>query len=161
MVEINDISTGQIHTYAYDALGRRIKKVTDSNGTPQTTLYFYDGQHVIEEQDGAGNTLATYVYGNHVDEVLNMQRDANDYYYHADDLYNIMAVTDGSGFAVERYEYQDYGEPDFFDGSGTPISSTGIGNPYLFIGRCYDPETGWYYYRTRHLEPRSGQFINR
>jgi YD repeat-containing protein len=161
MVGFTDTASGQTHTYAYDALGRRIEKVVDADGTPQTTRYLYDGWHVIEEQDGDGNTLATYVYSNYIDEVVNMQRDANDYYYHSDDLLNVMAVTDADGLAVERYEYQDYGEPNFFDGSGTPISSTAIGNPYLFTGRRYDPETGWYYCRTRYLEPRSGRLTNR
>jgi YD repeat-containing protein len=174
MVEINDTSTSQIHTYAYDALGRRIEKVVDSNGTPQTTRYFYDGWQIIEEQDGDGNTLATYVYGNYVDEVLNMQRDANDYYYHTDDLYNVVAVTDGNGLAVERYEYQDYGELGFFDGSGTPISSSAISNPYLFTGRRYDFETGWIFFQASKVrawwdpkdqahygDPATGRFTSR
>ena len=161
MVEFNDVSICQIHTYAYDALGRRIAQVLDSNGIPQITHYLYDGLRVIEEQDGDSNTLATYVYGNNINEVLNMQRDSNDYYYHTDDLYNVMAITDGNGLAVERYEYQDYGEPEFFDGSGIPIPDTAIGNPYLFGGRRYNSETGWYYFSTRYLDPRSGRLTNR
>ncbi len=28
-----------------------------------------------------------------------------------------------------------------------------IGNPYLFTGRRYDPETGFYHYRSRYLDP--------
>jgi RHS repeat-associated protein len=161
VVEVNDSSTGQIHTYAYDALGRRIEKVVDSDGSPEITRFFYGCPHVIEEQDASGSTLATYVYGNYGDEVLNMQRDANDYYYHTDDLYNVMAVTDANGLVVERYEYLDYGEPNLFDGSGTPISNTAIGNSYLFTGRRYDRETGWYYYRTRYLDPVAGRFTSR
>ncbi|UCF43965.1 MAG: RHS repeat protein [Planctomycetota bacterium] len=161
MVEVNDVNTGQVHTYAYDALGRRIEKVVDSDGSPQITRFFYDEWQVIKEQDGDGNTLATYVYGNYIDEVVNMQRDSNDYYYHTDDLFDVMAVTDACGLVVERYEYQDYGEPNLFDGSGAPISSTAIGNSYLFTGRRYDPETGWYNYGSRYLDPRAGRFICR
>jgi RHS repeat-associated protein len=36
-----------------------------------------------------------------------------------------------------------------------------VGNPYLFTGRRYDPEKGWYYYRTRYLDPRVGRFTTR
>jgi RHS repeat-associated protein len=31
----------------------------------------------------------------------------------------------------------------------------------LFTGREYDPETGWYYYRTRYLDPVAGRFTTR
>ena len=160
MVEVTDAATGQIHTYSYDPFGRRIEKVVDSGGIPQTTRYFYDSWQVVEERDGAGTTQATYVYGNYIDEVLTMQRTGNDYYYHSDDQLNVMAVTDSSGNAVERCEYQDYGEPEFFNAAGTPIAGSAIANPYLFTGRRYDAETGLYYYRTRYLDPAAGRFVS-
>ena len=91
---------------------------------------------------------------------------ASDFFYHTDDLYNIMAITDDTGAVAdagnERYEYADYGQPvDIFD--ITPITGTpsGIGNPYNFTGRRYDPETAWYYYRTRYLDPDTGRFTIR
>jgi len=84
-----------------------------------------------------------------------------DYYYHTDDLYNVMAVTDGNGTVVERYEYGDYGTPLIMDAAGTVLASSTIGNPYLFTGRRYDPETGWYHYRTRYLDPAAGRFTTR
>lgn len=82
----------QRYTYAYDVFGRRIVRVVDADDTPQETRYFYDGWRVCEEQDARGATQATYVYGLYIDEVLNMRRGGQDYYYHADDLYNVMAV---------------------------------------------------------------------
>jgi len=36
-----------------------------------------------------------------------------------------------------------------------------IANPYLFTGRRYDPETAWYHYRTRYLDPAAGRFTTR
>ena len=194
MVEYKDKLTDQRHTYAYDALGRRIAKTIDTggvNGTPTTTRYFYGGEsqwQVCEEQVPdteppftADATIATYVYGRYIDEVLQMQRCEDgafppcnsvppvDYYYHTDDLYNVMAVTDAAGNVVERYEYDDYGTPMFMDATGnaltlsdgTPRTSSAIANPYLFTGRRYDPESGWYNYRTRYLDPKSGKFTTR
>jgi RHS repeat-associated protein len=162
MVEVNDTNTGQVHTYSYDALGRRIERVVDSTGTPQSTRYFYHGWQVVEEQDANGLTQATYVYGNYIDEVLNMQRDANDYFYHTDDLYNVMAVTDSNGTAVERYEYLDYGQPiDPITLAPIPGDPSAIGNPYMFTGRRFDSETGWYYYRNRYVDSLSGSFTVR
>ena len=154
--------------YAYDALGRRIRKTVDSTGTPHTTRYLYDSWRVIEEQDAGGATLATYVYGLYVDEVLNMQRDTDgdavmdNHYYHADDLYNVAGLSDGSGAIVERYEYDDYGAP--LDAAlltpqgGSPSTR---GNPYGFTGREYDAESAWYNYRTRYLDAQAGRFTSR
>jgi len=34
-----------------------------------------------------------------------------------------------------------------------------VGNPYLFTGRRYDPETGLYYYRARYYDPEIGRFL--
>jgi len=162
MVDLSDSNTGQIHTYSYDPFGRRIEKVVDILGSMQTTRYIYDGSQVIEEQDDSGITQATYIYGLYFDEVLNMQRTGLDYYYHSDDLLNVMAVTDAAGNIVERYEYEDYGRPvdhtTLLPITGAPSA---IGNPYYFTGRRYDPETSLYYYRTRYLDPAAGRFVTR
>ncbi len=131
--------------------------------------YFYDGWRVIEEQDETGATLATYVYGDYIDEVLSMRRDVDgdgtpeDYFFHTDDMYNVVAVTNASGVVVERYEYGDFGSPEYLDHNGQPTYQqvSAIGNPYLFTGRRIDPETGLYYYRTRYLDPIAGRFTTR
>lgn len=161
LVEVTDAATGQRHVYRYDALGRRIARVVDADGAAAETRYFYSGWRVCEEQDAAGVTQATYVYGVYLDEVLAMRRGGTDHYYHCDDMHNVMAMTDSAGTVVERYEYQDFGDPEFHDGAGGAISGSAIGNPYLFTGRRFDPETGWYYYRNRTLDPRAGRFTSR
>ncbi|MCK4340748.1 MAG: RHS repeat-associated core domain-containing protein [Phycisphaerae bacterium] len=209
MVAYLDEFSGQRHTYAYDAFGRRLARVVDADGTPTETRYFYDGGQVIEEQDQNGDTQATYVYGRYIDDVLTMRRDVDgdetpeDYYYHSDDLYSVMLVSDAAGQPLERYEYADYGAPTRVGLSvvnNTPeqpltwgwetsvggnnfsayrvddgpwqaaggdyaftllTDRSAIGNPYLFTGRRYDPETGWYYYRTRYLDPVAGRFTTR
>ena len=118
MVEYADLEAGVRHTYSYDPLGRRIGRIVDADGTPLETNYVYSGSQVIEEQDVANATTATYVYGGRVDEVLNMQRDVDgdgtleDYYYHGDDLHSVMALSDVGGNVVERYDYGDYGAPE-------------------------------------------------
>ncbi len=142
-------------TYAYDALGRRIKKVIDSSADTQATCYLYDGSIVVQEQDDSGSTQATYIYGDHVDELLNMQRGGTDYYYHTDVFSNVMAVSDSNASVVERYEYQDYGEPTFFDSFGSSLENSAIDNSYLFGSFQYNPETGWYNYSTQPFKVRA------
>jgi len=152
-----------VSTYRYDALGRRIEKSIDPPGPPpaQTTRYFLDGWQEVEEQSTTGGTLATYTFGLYIDEVLNMTRAGVRYFYHADDLYNVMAVSDNTGVVVERYEYQDYGRPSMSTAGGGSIAQSAIANPFLFTGRRFDPETAWYYCRTRHLDPAAGRFTTR
>ena len=161
MVEFTDASTGLRHSYAYDAVGRRIERITDADGVASTTRYFYDGARVVEERDGTGATVASYVYGRSLDEVLTMRRGGTDFFYHADDLLNVMAVTDEAGAVVERYEYGDYGEPVFLDPVGVERGQSAVGNPYVFTGRRFDEETGFLYYRTRYLDPTVGRFKTR
>ena len=55
-----------------------------------------------------------------------------------------MALTLDDGSVAERYEYQDFGEPEFFDGAGNPLAGSAVGNPYLFGGMQYDDESGLY-----------------
>jgi RHS repeat-associated protein len=141
--------------YQYDALSRRVQKVTSS-----TTLYFYDDSRIVEEQIGA-TTQATYVYGNYVDEILTMNRLGTDYYYHQNALWSVAAVTDSTGSPKERYTYDAYGAPTITNGSFTVITNTAIGNPWMFTGRQFDQETGVYYYRARYYDPAKGRFLSR
>ena len=153
LVTVTDNKTRIAVSYAYDAFNRRTEKgVTSAQGVTAITRYFYDGYRVIEEQDDVGVTTATYLYGPYIDEPITMQRSGIDYYYHTDDMYNVMALTDGTGAVVERYEYDDYGAPN---------AVSAVGNPYLFNGRRFDDEVALYFYRTRYLDPKAGRFIQR
>jgi len=73
-----------------------------------------------------------------------------DYYYHYDGLGSVMVLTDMSGYIVENYAYDVYGQAN--------VVSI-IGNPYLFTGRHFDSETGLYYYRARYYSFTIGRFL--
>jgi RHS repeat-associated protein len=168
MDSYTDASANMRYAYLYDALGRRIGKIVDADGaSPQVTYYFYAGDRVIEERNAAGSTTATYVYGRYIDEVLTARRDVDgngtpeDYFFHADDLYNVTVVTDATGAVVERYEYGAFGQPTIYAPDLTVRQASAVGNTLMFNGRPYDAETGFYYYRTRYLDPRTGRFTTR
>ncbi len=99
-------ANGSPVVYGYDALGRRIQK----NDGGQTTRYLYDGKRVIEEQDGQRNTLATYIRSSD-GALLSMRRGASDFFYHLDDQGSVVALSDAAGGLVERYTYEDFGQP--------------------------------------------------
>ena len=148
----------------------------DAGGTSEEeTRYLYGGRdnwHVTEEQNELGTTLATYVYGNGVDEIVSMDREVDGnpgldrYYYLLDEQNTVQAIATvnpnlNTASLKESYEYGDYGQPTVFDDQGVEISNSEFSNSSLFTGRRYDPETGLYHYRTRYMDPFAGRFTSR
>jgi len=143
-------------SFAYDALGRRISK-TNSSGT---ITYYYAGDQMVEEYTGKSLT-ASYVFGNNIDEALQMKRGNNVYYYHTNQLGSTMVLSDKNGDVVERIAYDVYGMPSFFDSDGNAIAQSSVGNNILFTGREYDSEIGLYYFRARLQHPLMGRFVQK
>jgi RHS repeat-associated protein len=156
----------------FDPLGRRSKQVTGDGS--YTTLYFYDGEHVVEEFDGSDDLLRKFVYGQRIDEIrvmiapdyADVDDDSNTtevlhFYYHTDMLGTVTHITDESENVVESYEYTPYGQTTIKDGTGTAISGSDILNPYMFTARRLDEDTGLYHYRRRAYSPERGRFLQR
>jgi RHS repeat-associated protein len=80
-----------------------------------------------------------------------MERDAANYYYHADGLGSITHITDAAGNIVQSYVYSAFGE--IVDQGGN------LPNPYTYTSREYDPESGLYYYRARYYDAEVGRFL--
>jgi len=150
-------------TFVYDPFGRRIeKRVVDVLGGSTTTKiigYVYDGVDIVlqkEEVVEGGATTTTesrFVHGPGIDEPLALVRGGQSYFYHADGLGSVVAITDGSQAVVQRYGYEGFGLP-------TPQNTT-FSQPYAFTGREWDSEVGLYYYRARYYDPMEGRFISK
>ena len=136
----------------YDALGRRIAK--------DNTLYFYVGDQMVEEYTES-NVSASYLYGDYIDEALQMTKGDDVYYYHANHLGSTMALSDGNGAVVEQMDYDAYGMPTFYDASGDLLAQSSIGNNVLFTGREFETESGTYYFRARSMHPNVGRFMQK
>src|SRR5574344_3045111 len=74
------------------------------------------------------------------------------YYYHADHLGSVSAITDSDGDVYERLEYTPYGEVWIDLQYGT--TAFDFDTPYRFTGKELDEETGLYYYGARYLDPK-------
>jgi YD repeat-containing protein len=110
------------HTYRYDALGRRVAKVVDTNAdnTPDTTTVFiYNArwQFIAEYSGGAAPASPTRsrVYSaGYIDEPLaqieHSGAQAGTYYLHRDKQYCLIGLTNASGTIVETYTYTPYGQ---------------------------------------------------
>lgn len=142
-------------TFKYDPFGRRIeKKLVDAAGTA-TRTYVYDGEDIALEIVNAGTTTtqARYVHGPGIDEPLALVQSGQAYYYQADGLGSIVALTDGSQAVVQRYGYESFGM--------LTVSDPEFENAYTYTGREWDKELGLYFYRARYYDPMEGRFISK
>lgn len=149
------VDNGNTATYTYDALGRRIRKQAGA----AVVNYYYAGDQIVEERNATNTTVATYLYGIGIDDILQMRRNGQDYWYHKNHLGSVVALTDEQGSVVERYEYDPYGKLTIYDANDSLLTVSAVGNIYYFTGREYDFETGLYHYRARSLHPGLGRFM--
>lgn len=150
-----------VGTYKYDALGRRIAKLREAReGQPeQRTLFYYVGDQMVEEvTDGA---TTSYLYGNEIDEVLQMKRGDEVYYYNINHILSVSKILDANGTVVETIDYDVYGLPFFFDSKGNALTHSLINNVILFTGHEYDYDIMGYNYRMRILHPYLGRFTGK
>jgi len=137
-----------IQTYAYDALGRRVKTVDNcptscsggcngqSANTTRTTRHIFAGTPAcIEEYDpDASPVLQRYfVHGTDFPDPLAMVDNTDlgaetegteEYFWYLKDaLGSIVALKDANEDVVERYLYEPYGKTTVTDASGTPLSA--------------------------------------
>jgi RHS repeat-associated protein len=159
MVKTKGNTEKETVTFKYDPLGRRIGKqlTTVIDGTTKTSSwsYVYDNDNIALEifTGPTGTTEKTwYTHGVGTDEHLALERGGQFYYYHADKLGNITAITDQNKAVVQTYEYDSF---------GMVKPSTNFRNSYTYTGREWDRETGQYYYRARYYDPMEGRFINK
>jgi len=143
-----DFSDGKFSIYRYDVSGRRIQK--NVNGA--ITNYIYDNEDILAECDEAGQILARYTHGPDIDEPIIMNTGGQDYFYHADGLGSITAITDASGNIAQAYTYNAFGS--IVNKSGS------IANHYTYTSREIDQESGLYYNRARYYDSNLGRFIS-
>lgn len=177
--------TPQVAAYTYDALGRRVLKVTSNGGIAGTIVnatyrYLYDVNQIVEELlvSETTTTLRQFVWGQYIDELIQLNVPATTttppltagvYYPLQDLLYRTIATTNSSGSIVEAYDYDAYGNTLIYSGPGTDglwftnddVTSLQPMCEYLFTGRQYDPETEIYWYRARYYGSTIGRFLSR
>ncbi|MFA7174104.1 MAG: HU family DNA-binding protein [Kiritimatiellia bacterium] len=176
LVKVDELVAGSAPTtvvsYRYSpvVIDRRMEKSTPNllaGGTGTTTntyLYDYgtdnDCDGVDDDCDSAtgGNLLQTYVDGvlqrsffvPHALEKFGALASVSGgavLFHHYDEQGSLLALTDAKGDVVERFDYDDYGAPIFFDAAGSPRPSATAPLTdvlQLFQGMTWNPETGLY-----------------
>jgi len=139
--------------FKYDPFGRRIEKRVTEDGTTRTKRYFYDNEDILLEHDENGVIGNRYLHGPGIDEPLSVTTDGGTYYYHADRLDTIIALTDTNQHIVQKYDYDAFG--NLHDEKNT------VKQPYTYTGREWDKEIKLYYYRARYYDAKVGRFLSK
>ena len=157
--------SNDIAEYAYDALGRRIKKY-DAVADKAHLYYYNTNNQVICDFDSLGvDVTYNFIYGNYIDEMLAVNFGTTYLYVH-DHLYSPVAVASLFGSSIiERYEYDAYGNCTVLDAdfSADADGISDFANPYYFTGRrmdvLNDGDLKIMYYRNRYYDPETGRFL--
>ncbi len=164
-------------TFAYDHLGRRVRKTvypwsgSNYSTTPSADLVFvYDGWNLVAELNATNKTvLRSYTWGSDLSGDMEsaggigglvLQRDhtggGSHHFVGYDGNGNVTALISGADSAVTAvYEHGPFGEP--IRASGTQAKA----NPFRWSTKFTDGETDLVYYGYRYYSASTGRWINR
>ena len=172
VVEVEDAGTGQRHTYSYDALGRLVENVVDADTPIEVNLWSWSA--AMSRPIGASSsgdlpiarttngTTRSFTYSAPGSLPFH-QRDGStgpDFYL-SDAEGRQSVLFDDSGKVKERYQYDSFGTPRFFDGNGNALTASAYDNDLLAEGMSFLPELGMYQSDARLYDPRAGRFLGR
>ena len=126
LIQVN-ASTFTIATYKYDLAGNRIEKSIDGI----VTRFVYDGADILAILNGSNDLIALFTHGPGIDSPLSMRRQGVDFFYHADALGNVNALTGSTGNISESYEYLAFGLTLVRDADNGTHSNSLIGNKFI------------------------------
>jgi RHS repeat-associated protein len=146
--------SGTTTTYSYDGNGRRLS--TSGGGTDLRYTWDPFAQssipELILERDSSGNLIRRYLNG--PNGALNYTTSSATYWYHHDPLATVTDVTDATGAAQWKYEYEPHGGAR----STTNVSGTAPANQLRFNHQYLDHDVGLYHLRARQYDPTLGRF---
>ncbi|MBR3085389.1 MAG: RHS repeat-associated core domain-containing protein [Kiritimatiellae bacterium] len=151
-------------TFAYDAQGRRVRKIVSHGGTEaQRFDYLYDGWLLVRET--ATGLSTDYVWGKDISGtigeaggvggLLYEERGGDIYVPFYDNNGNITHYCDAQGNVVASYTYDAFGNTITQSG---PMADT---FSHRFSTKYFDAEIGLYYYGYRYYKPEFMRWLNR
>jgi RHS repeat-associated protein len=149
-------SAGTTTTYGYDGDDRRVSSTIAGGGAD--LRYVWDPlaetglPELALERTSAGGLVRRYVNGPL--GAVSLTNSSASFYYHSDALGTVTDVTNASGVAQWKYEYEAYGAQR----TATDVSGSAPENRLRFNGQYLDPETTQYHLRARQYDPASGRF---
>lgn len=147
-----DLDGWVVGQYAYDALGRRVRRETSQPGmAPTVTHYLYSGSQPIEERDASSAVIREFVLDSASGSALTQISSGGVYHLLRDAAGSVVALLQGgSSFPSERMVYDAHGKPTYqtkdntpkLNSTGAPIAESDFGVAEGLQGCRYDSEFG-------------------
>ena len=142
--------------YAYDALSRRVSTTTLEG----TTRHVYDDNwQVIADIDENGSVVASYVWGEDIDNLLAVNIGGATYYPLTDIQGTVWGYVDEYNNIVARWAYDAWGNvlSEEIDSSAVALSRI----RYRFQGREWSAATGLINFRLRWYDAETGRWLSK
>ena len=136
-------------TFIYDHAG--VRKIKDA-----ASPTIYPNQYFTDFGGGAGNQFKHIFIGEQrlLSKKARPAPDRQHWYFHPDHLRSTSIVTSETGQLLEHIHYFPYGEVWLDENpNSAPV-------PYLFTAKELDPETGFYDFGARYLDPRFSKWMS-
>lgn len=157
--------------YTYDAFHRRLTKVNyqweaqSSSWQQQKTVRFlYDGDTEIGSVDEEGEITELRILGSgkggELGAAIAIELQGHIYAPIHDHQGTVRCLLDiATGSVAEFSRTSAYGEEQLYDGAGTALETSEIGNPWRFSSKRVDDETGFVFFGKRAYDPEVGRWL--
>jgi len=135
------------YTYRPDGLYAGTTK-TGVMGSADSKSFIWDGANIVAEVDGNGNISTKYLRG--INLIARETPAFGQEYYLFNAHGDVTGLTDASGNLIKSYDYDAWGVEKNPDPNDT--------NVFRYCGEMFDKDTGTYYLRNRHMNPKIGRF---
>lgn len=143
-----------LERYSYDALGRRVS-TTNAGGTIRHV--YDDGWQCVADIDEDGNAVASYVWGEGIDNLLAVKIGDETYYPLTDIQGTVWGYVDSANNVVARWTYDAWGNV-LNESVSVPALAT---LRYRFQGREWSAATGLVNFRMRRYDPDTGRWLSK
>jgi RHS repeat-associated protein len=154
---LSDATSSTVNQHnSYDAVGTRVIRKSVQSETVFSSQYYdlengtQGVKHVFAGDQRVASQLNKFVGG--LDPVA-PSKPGTAYFFHQDHLASTHVLTDDRGRVQESSEYFSDGETWIDRGPDKPVSG------YLFSGKPFDPDTGFYDYGQRFYDPRMSLWL--
>jgi RHS repeat-associated protein len=152
-----DFTSGGVHQHnTFDASGNRVRRKSTQRETVFANQYFdvengtQGVRHVFAGGSRVASELGKFEGG---DGTQAPNKRSTVYFFHHDHLGSTSVLTAEDASVHESVEYFSDGETWIDRGPQTPI------NGYLFSGKPFDPDTGFYDFGQRFYDPRTSLWL--
>ena len=156
--QLVSVSTNGVfaESYAYDALGRRASTRTLEG----TTRHVYDDNwQVVADLDEQDNVIASYTWGDGIDNLLAVKVGGSTYYPLTDIQGTVWGYVDSQNNVVARWQYDAWG--NVLSGYVAPSAAALANIRYRFQGREWSAATGLINFRIRWYDAETGRWISK